>query len=329
MIQELYDTIKSNRSHLSESTIQSYMTSLVNLYKKINDTQLPPSSLDILIKQYFTTQGFKKTMVYLSNKKYNIRKTLLASIIALCDKENDDQVNFCEKYRIQMLNDISEYNEEMKTQTKSESQKKNWLSQKEILDVYESLRKEVLQHKLWSKSFLTKKEYNLLQSFVILSVYVLIPPRRIADYVNMVYSDSSNQSNLNYIDFKKSELVFNQFKTKDTYKQQRVKMDKKLKSILQRWIKRKQHYKIDEDRETKYVFSRINGTPFIQPEFTSILQRIFRDRTGKSVSVNLLRHAFISDTLLKDMPALDEIEEEAEKMGTSAATAISIYKKVK
>jgi hypothetical protein len=272
-------------------------------------------------------------MAYLNeNKKYNVRKTLLASIIALCDKDNDEQVKLCDEYRIQMMRDIDNYNKEMKNQEKSVAQKKNWLSQEQILDVYKSLHNEILQLKLWSRSPLNKKEYDLLQSYVILSLYILTPPRRIMDYVNFIHITGGEQemknTHLNYLDSKKSELVFNAYKTKDTYKQQRVKIDKKLKSIIQRWVKKKKELGVGSGSTPMYMFTRNDGRPYTQPEFTGIIQKIFRDRTGKSVSVNILRHAFISDVLLKDMPKLNEIQEEAEKMGTSVNHAINTYKKV-
>jgi len=320
MLSELNEIIKKNRPHLASSSITNYSRHLVNLYKKIQDKQTAPSSLDELIDLYFTKTGFNKTLQYLNkNSKYNVRKTLLASIIALCDTEDKQQMALCEKYRQIMMKDINAYNEEQKGQTKTADQEKNWLKHDEIKQVYEDLHKEVLQYKLWSKQSLNKKDYDLLQSFIILSKYILIPPRRIQDYLNLVVQPDDN---MNYLDNKKSELVFNSYKTKDAYKEQRVKVDKKLKSLLQRWIKKKRDLGID----SQYVFSRMDGTQYIQPELTAIIQKIFYNKTGKKVSVNLLRHAYISDVVLKDMPVLDMLQEKAEDMGHSINQML-LYKK--
>jgi hypothetical protein len=43
---------------------------------------------------------------------------------------------------------------------------------------------------------------------------------------------------------------------------------------------RKRELNIDSSQNPKYVFTRHNGTPYTQPEFTNILQKILRDGTG-------------------------------------------------
>ena len=116
--------------------------------------------------------------------------------------------------------------------------------------------------------------------------------------------------------------MFNSYKTKDAYDKQVFKLPKNLLKLYKRWIQRKKELGID----SQYVFSKYTGEPFTQPQFTNLLQKIFHDRTGKKVSVNLLRHAFVSDVVLKDMPDLQKLDEKAEQLGHSIPRMM-LYKK--
>jgi hypothetical protein len=59
------------------------------------------------------------------------------------------------------------------------------------------------------------------------------------DVLQIVFIFFMVRNHFNYFHSKTNELVFNAFKTRDNYKQQRVKIDRKLKNVLRRWRKKK------------------------------------------------------------------------------------------
>jgi len=67
---------------------------------------------------------------------------------------------------------------------KSNKQNNNWIGDDKIAEIYGNLQKAIIGNK--SKS---KKSYEALLKYMILSLYVLIPPRRNLDYVLLVISN--------------------------------------------------------------------------------------------------------------------------------------------
>jgi hypothetical protein len=117
----------------------------------------------------------------------------------------------------------------------------------------------------------------------------------------------------NYI--KGRKFVFNTYKTAKTYGQQQVDINPKLFSLLTRW---KKMYP-----QQKYLLETTTGRKLQNNDITRILNKIF----GKKISVNMLRHIYISDEILENMPKLTELEKKAEDMGHSVQNQI-LYKKI-
>jgi hypothetical protein len=143
-----------------------------------------------------------------------------------------------------------------------------------------------------------------LQDFVMLSCLLLIPPRRSLDWVDFRIRDVDKEKD-NYMSGNK--LVFNSYKTKKYYGRQEVNIDKNpLKKILTDWMK-------------------INTTPFLLVDTTmkqplnqsKLTIRLYGLFDGKKVSVNMLRHIFITERVLPSVPKLNEMKETAREMGHS------------
>jgi hypothetical protein len=113
---------------------------------------------------------------------------------------------------------------------------------------------------------------------------------------------------------KGNTFVFNNYKTKNKYGTQEVKIPVRLRNILQKWSKK---------HTNEYLLFSEKGTPLPQSRLTQKLNRIF----GKNISVNMLRHIFISERVLEAAPALQKLEDIAEDMGHSVGTQ-QLYKKL-
>lgn len=297
----IIDIIKENRPKLSEPSLRSYSSIIHSLYRKLNK-QMTGNTQDITS---FFENNSKQVLEQLKDLPPNRRKTILAALVVLCIGKAcvDD-------YRNVMLEDSESYNQEQRLQKKSKTQSENWISQNEVLEVHKNLERKV--SKLWNKSLLSKVEYNLLQDYVILSLYVLIPPRRLLDYIAFKIRNINKESD-NYMENRK--FIFNKFKTAKTYKQQEVNIPMKLKTIISKWS--------DKNPDKEYLLMDDNKT-FSQPKLTMTLNKIFG---GRKISVNQLRHTFISDNVLKNMPSLSKLDSIAEDMGHSLKEQM-LYKKL-
>jgi hypothetical protein len=227
--------------------------------------------------------------------------------VSACPERTEEQKRACKLFQLNMLNDIDDYNDEQKSQEKSETQKRNWKSWESLQAIYNRRGTEVAY--LWKRDDLSPSEYKKLMTFVLASLYVLIPPRRVQDYQYLRWNKTETE---NYVNSKK--LVFNKYKTSKVYDQQTVPIPNALHNILKKWRLK--------NGGKEYVFSDSTDKPFDQPVISKMLNNFF----GKGVSVNILRHSYISDEVLKDMPALSELEEKAKAMGNSVSQQI-LYKK--
>ena len=282
---EVRETLKKHRPNLTDSTLKTYVSIITNLYRKLNGSGN--------MVEYFKDHS-KDVVKELHKFPLNSRKTALATLVSLTQK-ND--------YREPMMADIKTAGDEQKEQKMSDKQKSNWMSQKEVGQIYKHLEKS--RSHLFNKPHLTKKELFELMDYVILSLYVLIPPRRSKEYTLFKLRNVNEKENPH---MSKNKFVFptHSYKTGKTYGDQTVTIPRKLQLIIKKWTT-----KHDND----YLLFDQKGKPLTVSRLTILLNKIF----GKRISSTLLRHIYISDSILKNMPALKELEKKAQDMGHSVA----------
>ena len=291
------ETIKKNRPNISESSVKTYCSIVSNLYKYMKKTQ----DLDGCVE--YLTKHPKEVLEYLKDKDGSKRKTQLASLVVLTEKHPST----VELYRKQMLDDAHKYNDKEKDQEKTETQKENWISQDELRQIYNDLDKD--NRPLLSKTSLKPQEFQRLQNFVILSLYVLQPPRRLQDYTEMRLKGEGKEKD-NYI--AKTKFIFNKYKTAKAHGKEEVSINPKLKFILDKWKKLNPH---------DWLLVGITDNKFS----SSQLQQRLNSILGKKASVNILRHSFLSDKY-KDIDIRD-MEKTAEAMGHSKEQAMLYAKR--
>lgn len=118
---DIKEILKSNRPHLSDSSINTYRSNIKRLLKT---TEKEYTSLKDVEKHF--DDVFKKLMEY----PYNIRKTKMSAFIVLLDEKDEntkERVSMLEKLRDVLFEDASKHNKKEEGQTLSESQKKNFI----------------------------------------------------------------------------------------------------------------------------------------------------------------------------------------------------------
>ena len=94
-----------------------------------------------------------------------------------------------------------------------------------------------------------------------------------------------------------------EYKTSGKYGENQVKVGKKLNSVLNIWLKY---------NKTDSLLLNSQGKPMSANGLGKEIKKVF-EPTGKNISVNMLRHIFISEKYPKEK--LDEKAEDAKKMG--------------
>lgn len=220
---------------------------------------------------------------------------------------------------------LEQYNQELRTNnTKSESQKNNWISQEDVHNVYNQLYEDVEPILCTKKSTITESDWSKITELIILSLFVLQPPRRILDYMIMYIVKKLPKSmnrEINYMDISSRVMYFNNYKTSNTYKTQEVDISERLYTLISCYIK------IHPLRLTNTshipLLCDYEGNPFTtSSQITKILNKIFIRYVGKKISINLLRNIFLTD---KFKPQNDKLNETAHDMGTSSSMIQSTY----
>lgn len=299
-VSDIVDVIKSNRPNLSPNSIKTYVSIIRNLKEKYN----------IDNNKYFSTH-YQNVIDHLKDIASNKRKTLLSACLVFIENEKNDKAT--KAYRELMMNDSEVAKTDTMKNEKTDKQKENWISFNEIQNIYKKLEKSV--NHLWNLENPSIDELQRLQQFVILACVsgIHIPPRRLLDWTNFrINPKTIDEKKDNYID--KNELVFTTFKTSKFYGEQRVEIPSKLKSILNKWIKM---------NPTDYLFFDNLKKPLNQSQLNQRIGKIF----DKKISTNMLRHIFISDEVLKDMPKLQHMQKIASSMGNSISEQLQYMKK--
>ena len=293
------ELLKQNRPNLTDSSLRTYTSIIKSLYKKLRGNK--DFDADLFVEKP------KEVISYLlDNKEPNARKTILSALVVLTKHEP----KVMDEYRKLMLKDIDIYDNEKKEQEKSETEKENWMSLDQIKQIYADLEKTVKP--LFQKRLYNMNDLQNIQDYIILSMYILQPPRRLKDFTDFKIRNIDEEKD-NYFDKKTKNLVYNSYKTSKFYNKQEVKVNPRLAQILKKW---------EQINPTEYLLFDYKQNKLRPDQLTRRLNSIF----GKKISVNMLRHIYLSDGLLKDVPALKKMEEVAKDMGHST-TEQMLYKK--
>ena len=256
---------------------------------------------------------------FMNGLKLSTQKNYLASIIVSLDAMNtkgkyDDLIA---EYRKILDDTHNKYVEDYENGEKSESQKKNWASMKELKKVMAMYLRDIKERELLGKEELNKKQMALMQKWVIANLFLNEenPPTRL-DYSPMEIISKSEYDKLDEEERKENNYLvilsrnkkffsFNEYKTSGKYGENQVPVGKKLNSVLNIWLK---YNKSDS------LLLNSQGKPLSANGLGKEIKKVF-EPTGKNISVNMLRHIFISEKYPKEK--LDEKATDAKKMGHS------------
>jgi hypothetical protein len=200
---------------------------------------------------------------------------------------------------------------------KTTKEKENWISQEEVLERLEELKKIIPT--LGKK--INEEQFKELQKLLILSLYALQRPRRNKDYQDCIVIRKMNELNYptgsNLLILPLNKFVFQNYKTGGTYKTQEVELNPELKEIIELYLK--YHPLIKKTKDSFPFLVDYNGIPYTNNnDITRLLYKIFNKKIGST----MLRHIFLTD---KYKNVLDEMKQDATEMGTSTGMIETQY----
>ena len=291
------DDITNAKPNISAGSLKTYNSLLRSIYKAVFKTTDKPD-----IKLF--SKKSEDILKFLEAKPFGVRKTYLAALVAVAPLE---------EYKKMMLSDIRDYQHEQSKSELTTKLENSAISKEEIDGIEEKLR-------LNAEALMKKKTHRVpelmeIQNYIIFSLYYgYVVPRRALDYCDMLYQNF-NETN-NYIDFKKSRFVFNNYKTAKFKGTQMLDIPPALMKILKKWIAL-------IPKEIDHLFFNGNLEPLTNVTLNQRLNGIF----GGKKSVNSLRHFYLTSKYSDLMKETEEMAKEMEAMGSSKAQA-NIYIKI-
>lgn len=306
------------KRNVKESSLKAYLLNL-NKILKLEGLEATVSNLNK------TLEDSEEVMNILKDKKASTIRNYLASIVVYLslDEKNSELVK---TYRELMDKYQKENNEGLANNQKSESQKKNWSTLKELQDIVKSYKKELDRTGALKKDKLSKKDFDTLQKYVVGSLYIGDPenPPLRNDYImNIIYKSQYDElteeekKKKNYLVIvNRSNKFFSlgEYKTSDKFGIKEIKVGKILNRILNIWLKY---------NESPYLILNSKGEKITPNSLTKLLTKVF-EPTGKNISSSMLRHIFITE---KFPPQTEEKIELANSMLHSVGVQGSVYAK--
>ena len=274
----LKEQLKIKRPSLSENSLTTYASILKNVYKNVFDSD------DIDINKFNETEKILDVIKSIEPKK---RKTILSALMIITnDKKKFKEISVeippvkIEEPSIDaghnasptsiMIEELPKIEEPPKTEEPKVELDTSF--QTYIKEVYDNLKNDA--ELVYKKKVLTTADYQLIQSFVIVSLLggMFIKPRKSKDYVEFKIKNIDEAKD-NY--FEKDKMIFN------STEKENVEVPKPLQSILKKWI---------SINPTEYLLFDTNKNKLSSVKLNQRLNKIFNN---KKVSINALIQSFV------------------------------------
>ncbi len=316
---ELISTIKSKRPNIKDSSLNMYIKNLRKLNKEIGDSS-NEYSLKVLKEK-------SKVDEFLDTKAKSTKKNYYATIVVLLMTEENEDKGLIDKYRVEMEDLDSSLKEMQKSQEKTEKQKQNWASLEELQKVMKTYKREIDMKGLFKKENLTKSELDLIQKYVITSLYVLDPennPPLRSDY-SMTVINIKDYNKMKDAELKQNYLVvrgqnkkffhLGEFKTQGKFDNKTIDVGKKLNTVLNKWLK---------VNPTKFLLFNRSLEMMTANQLTKAVKSAFSPLNKNGLGISMIRHIVVS-TLYP--PQNKEKQELADKMLHSVDQQTNVYSK--
>ena len=321
------DMIKKSiqeHNNCKENTCRSYVISLSKLmgsYEKLTNKS---------VRNIAFLKDYKNVIKSLPEKLTTKKNTVTAILVLL--RHNKKMENIYKNYREYSSELRKQYDKFIQSHEKSDSQRKNWVSWKKLLEIQKEYANMIKEKHYNKKKDLTKKQFLLLQDYVLVSLYTLEQPYR-AEYADVRITTMKDYNKISDIEKQKNNWLvvksrnskwfwFMKYKTQKKFKNLKIIVEPKLNSVLNLWLK----FNRPEDKNNWWLLYNTSLKKMTKNNIIKALQRVFSG-TGKKISINMLRHIYATEGgQLKDVD-IDKLVKDARDMKHSVQTHLNYIKK--
>ena len=273
---------KASGKIITEKTIANQFTKVQNIYKFMNDGKKSNCTDLGWVRNTKNVISFIQSGDRWKTKSsQNSQLSALASILVAM-KGYEQAYTIYSNLSSENAKEMGEDADEIKL---TENEKQNIVPWHKIQNIYKK----------------TTGEQNL-ESKALIALLTLLPPRRNQDYRLLTLSNNVKLANANksynYLIVDKNinpiKLIYNKFKTAKSFGTQEFNVPPRLGLILKAYIK---DYEIEMGEPLFYT--KKGGKKGYHANFTQLITNVFKPHTGKNTTINLLRHALITDFLSK------------------------------
>lgn len=307
------DILKSR--NIKAISLKNYLASINQLCKKLKGECL---NNDIT----FLSDTKKVIELIESLGKITTKKNYITAIIVVLKAYPDKYKTEIDIYSELLKTKTDNYNKQLQEQSKTKTQKDNWLDYDELILVKEDLKRKYKQN----------KTFENLQKYLILLTYINHPLRN--DFAqmkvlkNQEYKkvDKQEKEKYNWLivsSRNKMKFILNQYKNKNRLGKREIEiLDPELKRTINAWLKinTSKWYFVKSDQTTPQT---PNGT-------TKYLNSIFKPY-NKKISSSMIRHILISHQYADEKTIKEKQQEEQQhenKYLNSKKVADAVYRKV-
>ena len=302
------ELIRADRPDIKNNSLRAYLISL----RKMNENKA--------LENLTFLKDYENIIKFLEKFKLPTKRNYISSILVVLrayNKRSYDDV--LQKYREYLTGLNEQYNNEIYTHQKNLNQKENWTdlhSLKKGLRLYQN---QIRDLDLFNKDKLNSKQLNIIQSYLVVALYTLQPPVRL-NYSDMkiIKNEDDIEEGKNYLLNKsrnKKQFIFQDYKTSKKHGKIVQPINKELNTIINKWLKvnKTDNFLIDQ-----------KSNPMNANQLGKFITKAF-DFTGKKITLNLLRHVYISENI--DLEAIKKGQQLAKDMHHSTGVQ-EMYAKI-
>lgn len=323
-MENLMKLVKKDRK-VRDTTIKIYSRHLDKLAKEILDS-------DYKDHKFLKTKK-NEIIKFINKQTTSTKKNYIASIlVALSPHEKKKPLKGYEKtyddYVDRLLTEHNKYNEHIKTKEKTQRESDNWLDWNDVLKLQRKYGRDIkkLGYKQSTTELKKAKDIDLLQKYLVISLYSLLAPRRLeyadakvisrSEFDELPEKEKDNNIYLVKVSRNKKFFSFGKDVVKsETPDNVKIPVEKSLNSILNLWL---------NFNKSGYLLMNSKGDKLTKNGLSKFLTKTFSP-TGKKISASMLRKIKISNEF--DAEEVEKKQKLAKEMNHSVGVQQSVYLK--
>ncbi len=260
----------------------------------------------------------KRISEYKDTTKRNYLTSIVVSLKAVDEQKYKPEI---EEY-IKMLRKMNEeIGKVYEKGSKTEKEKKNYLTYEELKEIQQEYKKKVDELQLRKKNIITPKQNKLLLYYLISSLYTLHDPLRL-NWADLIYRKKEDikdlEDNKNYfldVGTYTKFIILNDFKNIKQIGKQKIKLSRGLAKVINLYRK---------FNKGEYLLLNTRGFTMSPNSLSKLLPIVFK-KGDKAMNLNLIRKSRVADVV--DTEQLKKEKELANNMLHSHETQKEVYLK--